>query len=188
VLNLQAEGLAFVGTAALTLGALQFAKGLGTGMGPVLAERLGGGRAVSRGIELAGFAGMLLFGLTLHPAWLLLSSFVWGVGTGGNWVLSTAELQRRAPQGSLGRLSALDFLSSTLAQSLSALAAAALIELGVATGSAATLFVLAGGLAALALDQLRVKSATLLALQLPSEERRRAVAVKLSLVGSNSPA
>jgi len=154
VLNLLAEDLAFIGTAALTLGMLQLAKGAGTGIGPVLAERLGGGPRVGAAVNLVGLLGIAAFLATQEPIVLVFTSLIWGIGSGGNWVLAQAELQERAPAGMLGRLSGLDVLAMTLGQSLAAVATAGAIELGIPGSAAASAWLLAGA-AVFVLLQLR---------------------------------
>jgi predicted MFS family arabinose efflux permease len=50
---------------------------------------------------------------------------VWGIGTGSNWVLSHAALQRYSSDEVIGRLAAFDELLVTLAMVISAFAGAA---------------------------------------------------------------
>lgn len=138
LLNLRADTVTFVGTTALTLGVLQAVRGVGTGVGPIAAARV-----VRTGTPLStvwtwvsamGLAGMALFAVSSAPAVLLAGALVWGVGVGGNWVISTAELQRQAASDTVGRLSAVDALATTLGMGGAALAAALVIE---ATGDPA---------------------------------------------------
>lgn len=132
MLNVIADATGFAGTGPLTLGILQATRGLGTGAGPLFAERLvAGGRDFGR--VWTGMALLTLLGIaamaTSGPWWLLLlAAFVWGSGSGANWMLSSAEIQRRAPDEAVGRLSGLDMLAVEGAFALSALAGGALID------------------------------------------------------------
>ena len=55
---------------------------------------------------------------------------LWGIGTGSNWVKSTVMLQTLAPDGYLGRLTAIDLLASGAAVSAGAVAGACVIDAG----------------------------------------------------------
>lgn len=130
VLNLVTHELAFFGTAALTLGLVQAVKGVGTGVGPLLASR---GKPSDRTWMLSGFftiGAMGVFAVSREPVLLVVASLVWGLGAGTNWVLSSAQLQLRAPDHAVGRLASLDVFAMTGAQAVSAVAAALLIEAG----------------------------------------------------------
>jgi hypothetical protein len=130
-LNLVAQGRAPLGAAAASLGILQAVRGVGTGVGPALASRALGrgareprlGRAANA-LALAGMGAVVALG---HPAALLAAALVWGLGSGTNWVLTSASLQRRAPDAFIGRLAALDDLATVAAQTLGVVAAAALV-------------------------------------------------------------
>jgi len=126
------------GSAALVIGLLQAVRGIGSGVGPLLARAM-----VDRGIPAkwllrfsGGLAlvGMAAFALVGSLAGMLVAAFLWGCGSGGNWVLSVSEIQRLAPRQMLGRLSAADQLVFTLSESVVVLLAACLIE---ASGSVA---------------------------------------------------
>lgn len=152
MLNVVADGTGFAGSGALTLGLLQASRGIGTGVGPMVAERLAAGRTGLRRVWLgsawiayAGIAAMALAG----AGWaaLLAAAFVWGCGTGTNWVVSSAELQRRAPDAAIGRLSGLDMLLVELSFAGSAVVGGLAIE---ATGVAGTGAALGIGLGATA--------------------------------------
>jgi MFS family permease len=132
LLNLVSTQAAFLGAAGLTLGCLQMVKGVGTGLGPVYLRRW-----VHSGVDpntlwsaavALSFVGIGLFTASQRPLGWLLGSFVWGVGSGTNWVLSTTTLQRHAPSTHLGRLAALDALSTTLGMSIAAVATGLLID------------------------------------------------------------
>lgn len=131
-LNLVSMELAFMGTAGLTLGALQVVKGVGTGVGPSVVSGLRDEQGFIWPLSgLLTLVAMGVFVLSREPMVLLASSAIWGLGTGTNWVLSSAALQVSAPDPVLGRLSALDTLLMTLAQAGAALFGAILIEQGV---------------------------------------------------------
>jgi MFS family permease len=134
VLNLVAGQSPF-GSAAISLGVLQAVRGAGTGLGPLGVSRwAGGGRAAQVAEHLAvacGFAGIGLFPLAQGaPGLLLVLVLVWGLGVGSNWVVSSAALQRHAPDHMIGRLSSLDNVCVTLLMVLSAVVGGAAIERG----------------------------------------------------------
>jgi MFS family permease len=151
------------GGAAVVLGLLQAIRGLGCGVGPLAAKGLlrrgATGLGLLRGSLALFFAAVALFAWAsgthaLVP--LAAIAFVWGIGSGGIWVFASAEMQRRAPAGTLGRLAAVDQLGFAAAQSMAALAAGALVD---RTGAAADAgwFGLIGGLV-LALGLLAIHS------------------------------
>ncbi len=154
LLNVVAHDAAFVGTGAATLGFLQSVRGLGTGVGPVAAERLvRGGMPLPRlfaGIAVVGFAGIAALGWARSAPLVVAAVFLWGSGTGANWMVSAAEVQRRSPDAALGRLSGLDMLLVETAFGLSALAGGAVIEAS-RPGAAAALAVVLGALSWLAI-------------------------------------
>lgn len=149
MLNLIADRTAFAGSAAISLGLLQAARGIGTGLGPLAAER-----AIRRGASMDAVWALLigcgLFGIAgvaLSPpiaAVLLACAFVWGCGTGANWMLSSAELQRRAPDAAIGRLSGIDMLAVETSFAGSALLGGAVIEATGRPGMAAVIGVVLG--------------------------------------------
>jgi hypothetical protein len=61
------------------------------------------------------------------------------MGTGSNWMISSAELQRHADDAAIGRLSGLDLLSVEASFAVSALAGAWAIESTSHVGSAAAM-------------------------------------------------
>ncbi|WP_437935894.1 MFS transporter [Sorangium sp. So ce341] len=151
LLNLVAAERAFAGTAALTLGVLQCVRGAGTGVGPLVGVAL-----VRRGLrgELAAtgavwmtFAAIAAFSVTGHAAALIAVALVWGLGSGANWVLSSAEIQRLSPDRFVGRLSAIDNLVLTVGLCATSLGGAVLVERVGVPGVAAWLGLGAGVLA-----------------------------------------
>ncbi|MCB9687665.1 MAG: MFS transporter [Alphaproteobacteria bacterium] len=132
MLNVVSDQTAFLGTGAATLGVLQAVRGAGTGLGPLVAERLvRGGVSLGRVyglVALAGFTGIACFGWVRTAPLVVAAVFLWGAGTGANWMLSAAEVQRRAPDEAVGRLSGLDMLLVETSFGLSALVGGAVIE------------------------------------------------------------
>ena len=148
MLNVIADRASFAGTGAMTLGILQAMRGIGTGVGPLLAERLvASGLDFGRVWSVAALVALVGIGsLALGAPWplLLLAAFVWGTGTGANWMLSSAEIQKRAPDAAIGRLSGLDMLSVEGAFAVSALVGGALIDRYDVPGVAAAFGLVAG--------------------------------------------
>jgi MFS family permease len=136
LINLAAADVPFAGSAALTLGVLQCVRGTGTGVGPVIAASLvRRGLAEERALRLSTwiqFGGVALFALATHWAVLVIALLAWGMGAGGNWVLSTAAIQRLSPDHAVGRLSAIDGLGWTCGMCLATIAGGVLVD---ATGS-----------------------------------------------------
>jgi len=141
VLNLVSTEATFAGTAGLTLGLLQTVKAIGTGVGPAwIRARIQRGARLSHMwtlTVLTAFVGIGIFLAAERPALWLLGSWLWGVGSGSNWVLATTELQRCAPETHLGRLSSVDALSMTLGMSAAALGTGVAIEVTGNMGGAA---------------------------------------------------
>lgn len=132
LLNVVADAHPFAGTGPATLGLLQAVRGVGTGLFPLAASGL-----LRRGVPLGalwvltaagGFGGMLGFGGATGPAALVAATLLWGGGIGSNWMLASAELQRRARDEVIGRLSGLDIFLVELLFGLSALLGGAAIE------------------------------------------------------------
>jgi len=146
-LNLLAAAQQPFGSAALGLGILQAARGIGTGVGPQLATwsvRRGWSESrVAAFADATAFAGMAAFVLVRSPWALLLAALAWGSGSGANWVMSSSAMQKLGPREYLGRLFSIDELSVTVAMVASALLAAAAVE----AGASRALVVLAGALA-----------------------------------------
>lgn len=132
LLNLVTRAHPFLGTAGVTLGVLQGLRGISTGVGPVVAERVLR-RGVMPGVvgfaaAGASFVGMGLFVFATSPWAILAAALLWGAGGGANWVLTTSEMQKRAPAGYVGRLSAIDGLAWSLGMCGAALATAVAME------------------------------------------------------------
>jgi hypothetical protein len=123
-LNLVASDLRPLGSAAISLGVMQAVRGAGTGLGPTLAHALSG-RGVQRAhlaitASAIAFSGMAVFASAHALPLLLLAALAWGSGSGANWVLSQASLQKRAGDRFIGRLAAIDELSVTAFMCLTA--------------------------------------------------------------------
>jgi hypothetical protein len=148
VLNLVAADSTLTSSGAASLGVLQAVRGMGTGLGPMVGERLvraGWARlTVWRLAAWTAFAGIAAFALPLGSAAAVAAVAVWGCGTGANWMLSGAEIQRLADDHTIGRLSGLDFLCVELAMVVSALGAGLLIEATGAVSTGITIGVAAG--------------------------------------------
>ena len=117
------------GAAALSFGVLQAVRGAGTGIGPPIAARLRRGGVDEQRLQAVAVAlamvaiGSLAFVRGAGP--LVALCLVWGIGTGSNWVLSHAALQRHSSDEVIGRLAAFDELLVTLAMVVSAFVGAA---------------------------------------------------------------
>ena len=129
-------------------------RGLGIGLGPIIAARLIG-PSLSRLLRLCGLAGLAFgacyLGVSLSPTLAVAALFVFlaHLGGGAQWTLSTYGLQVRAPDEVRGRIIAADFAFVTLILSLTTAGAGALANqvgprptiavyasLGVAAGTA----------------------------------------------------
>jgi predicted MFS family arabinose efflux permease len=145
-LNLIVAAAEPFGPAALSFGIVQAIRGVGTGIGPIVAARL-----VGRGVaawRLHAAAVILMLGavaaLTVARApWAVATvALAWGIGTGSNWVMCHTAMMRGASDLDIGRLAAFDELCVTTAMAGSALLGAAIIDhvgLRAATVTAATL-------------------------------------------------
>jgi len=128
-----AEGF---GTVALALGALHSARGIGTGIGPLIwarSSRLASARlGLSVGTWLT-FAAVALFALVEAPVWIFVAVGIWGFGTGAGWVTSATRIQTLTPGPILGRVASIDQLGLLLSQGLAGLFGALIAD---ASGSA----------------------------------------------------
>lgn len=122
------------------IGVLFMARGMGTGIGPVLVRALFQERrqwpAVMGGAIIT--CGTCYLGIGLvpwHPSWpliVLVCAFVvvGHAASGGNWVLSTVILQKRTADRYRGRVFSTDWLLVMSAESLSILVGSAVLEMG----------------------------------------------------------
>ena len=117
---------------ATTLGLLNFARAFGSSVGPALTVYLkiaGVSGAFLRSASFAvTLAGIALLAASEHGALTFFGAVVWGIGISANWVRAQTKLQSGSPDGLMGRLSAIDFFSFTLASSVGALAGAIFME------------------------------------------------------------
>ncbi len=147
-LNESSRIVPFAGGAAATLGALQAVRGIGTGVGPLLARDLLArglrGGLVGHAAIASAFVGTLGMSMLAGPVMSLACSFAWGLGGGALWVITQTEIQERSDDEMRGRVLALDALSFTVAMSFGAFAAGISIDAGLGIAlPAATLLVAA---------------------------------------------
>ncbi|MDZ7771858.1 MAG: MFS transporter [Balneolaceae bacterium] len=132
MLILVAEEILLMGS--VGLGLLYAARGVGTGIGPVVGRRVF--RRESRWVWGMGlcmvFGGVMysVVGVTSSLAVMLIFVFIAHAASGSNWVMSTVLLQRRTPDTFRGRIFSTEWLLFTLAQSVSVLAASWILENG----------------------------------------------------------
>ncbi|HEX9794670.1 MAG TPA: MFS transporter [Planctomycetota bacterium] len=108
------------GNAGLATGLLYTARGIGTGIGPILARHyLGSTDAALRRQILAGFAvgagGYAVFAVCESLPWAFFWVLVAHCGGSTLWVASTTWWQRRVDNAFRGRVFSLEFLGMTLA-------------------------------------------------------------------------
>ncbi|MFV9507303.1 MAG: MFS transporter [Oscillochloridaceae bacterium umkhey_bin13] len=121
--------------AAISIGLLYAARGVGTGIGPFVALRFGGDgsrylrRAVIVAFFITGIGYLALSGATTLALAALAVLFA---HTGGSvqWVFSTALLQARVPDRLLGRVFATEYAALTLTTALSAYLTGVVADLG----------------------------------------------------------
>jgi len=120
---------------AISIGLLYAARGVGTGIGPLVALRVGGDgprflrRAVVVAYFITGAGYIALSGAPLLLAGALCVLFA-HIGGSIQWTFSTALLQARAPNRLLGRIFAMEYAAFTLATALSAYIAGAARDAG----------------------------------------------------------
>lgn len=135
LLIIVAEDILMMGS--IGLGILYAARGIGTGIGPVVGRRVF--KSESRWVKGMGFfmicAGFMYGVVSLVESVLVMGFFVMlaHMASGSNWVMSTVLLQRRAPDTYRGRVFSLEWLLFTLAQSISVTVAALLLEFDILT-------------------------------------------------------
>ncbi len=122
---------------ALGIGILYSARGLGTGLGPILARawfpdqgRWPALLGVCIALSGLGYVAVSQVGWLWVVAVLVVVAHA---ASGANWVLSTVLLQQRAEDRFRGRVFATDWLLVTLVESASVLVAALLLEYDVAS-------------------------------------------------------
>ena len=118
------------------IGVLFAARGVGTGLGPILARAVfrdpGRWPLVIAGCVVGSGLGYLGVAAVADGRWAVAALVVAAhAASGANWVLSTTLLQERSEDAFRGRVVATDWLLVTLVESASILAAGALLERGV---------------------------------------------------------
>lgn len=132
-------------------GLLLGARGVGSGLGPILASRLARG-SLDRILLICGVAACSFSVAYLGAAWaptLLVASVMVALahlGGGAQWTISTIGLQMRTPDSVRGRVMAGDFAIVTLVLSITSIAAGLLSE-AVGVRWTMTTFALAAGVA-----------------------------------------
>lgn len=132
-------------------GILLGARGLGAGLGPLVASRFARGQ-LSRVLQVCGVAGLFFSAFYMAGAWapvIYLSAAAIAIahlGGGSQWTLSTYGLQVRSPDAIRGRVMAGDFAIVTLVMSISSLLAGVASE-AVGVQWTITIFAAAAGVA-----------------------------------------
>ncbi|MEI8167791.1 MAG: MFS transporter, partial [Chloroflexales bacterium] len=122
---------------AISIGLLYAARGVGAGLGPLLALRLGGNgdtflrRAVGGAFLITGLGYAALSSTRSLPLAALAVLFA-HIGGSIQWVFSTALLQTRVPDRLRGRVFATEYAALTLTTGLSAYATGLVRDAGVA--------------------------------------------------------
>lgn len=114
------------------LGLLYSARGVGTGIGPVIGRRIFDRerdwvRAMGYCMMFGG-AMYSVVGMTTSLGIMLFFVFIAHAASGANWVMSTVLLQRRTPDPFRGRIFSTEWLLFTLTQSASVVAASCILE------------------------------------------------------------
>jgi len=130
---------------AISIGLLYAARGIGTGIGPFLALRIGGDgaqfmrRSIAVAFWITGLGYILLSGA---PTLALCALCIFFAHIGGSvqWVFSTTLLQARAPDKLLGRVFATEYAAFTLATALSAFIAGTARDAGLSPRTLAVIF------------------------------------------------
>lgn len=120
---------------ALSIGLLYAARGVGAGIGPVVASRFGGSsqlflrRMLGPSIVLTG-VGYALFGLAPTLPLALLAVMLAHCGGSTQWVFSTALLQMDVPDAMQGRIFAIELALLTLTTGVSSYLVSVLADTG----------------------------------------------------------
>lgn len=130
MLILVSEDVLMMGS--IGLGLLYSARGVGTGIGPVIGRRIfDRERDWVRAMGYCMmFGGMMysIVGMTTSLGVMLLFVFIAHAASGANWVMSTVLLQRRTPDTFRGRIFSTEWLLFTLTQSASVMMASWILE------------------------------------------------------------
>lgn len=135
MLILVSEEILMMGS--IGLGLLYAARGVGTGIGPVIGRRIFKKESSwIRGMGLCMIFGGFTYafvGLSSSLVIMMVIVFIAHSASGANWVMSTVLLQRRTPDTYRGRIFSTEWLLFTLAQSASVLLASWLLENNILT-------------------------------------------------------
>lgn len=135
LLIIVADELLLMGS--IGLGLLYAARGVGTGIGPIIGRKIFRSERVwirAMGISMMICGGFYFFvGLTDSLIVMFLLVTIAHMASGSNWVMSTVLLQRRAPDTFRGRAFSTEWLLFTLAQSLSVTTASLILEFNLLT-------------------------------------------------------
>ena len=123
------------GAEATGIGTLFFARGLGTGIGPIIARGLFKDQRIwpaVLGLSVI-LSGLFYFtvGFNQWPLWVIGAVVMAHAASGANWVLATVLLQQRSADRLRGRVFATEWLFVLFTESISILAASLLLEAGV---------------------------------------------------------
>ncbi|MDR8390830.1 MFS transporter [Aliifodinibius sp. S!AR15-10] len=130
LLILVAEDILMMGS--VGLGLLYAARGIGTGIGPVIGRRMF--KDEGDWIRVMGLCMMFAGAMYIVVGWtgsiilMLIFVFLAHSASGANWVMSTVLLQRRTPDTFRGRIFSTEWLLFTLTQSISVFTASMLLE------------------------------------------------------------
>ena len=124
----------FPGAQATGIGILFFARGLGTGIGPIIARALFKDQRIwpailGLSIVLSGVFYSTI-GFYQWPLWVIAAIVFAHAASGANWVLATVLLQQRSEDRLRGRVFATEWLLVLFTESVSILLASILLELG----------------------------------------------------------
>lgn len=114
------------------IGLLYAARGVGTGIGPVIGRRIF--RDEGDWVQAMGFCMIFTGFMYLVVGWtgsvvvMVIFVFLAHTASGANWVMSTVLLQRRTPDTFRGRIFSTEWLLFTLGQSCSVVVASTLLE------------------------------------------------------------
>lgn len=130
MLILVSENVLMMGS--VGLGLLYAARGVGTGIGPVIGRRIfDRERHWIRAMGFCMIFGGLMYsvvGMTTSLGVMLVFVFIAHAASGANWVMSTVLLQRRTPDTFRGRVFSTEWLLFTLTQSASVILASWILE------------------------------------------------------------
>ncbi len=130
MLILVSEDVLMMGS--IGIGLLYAARGVGTGIGPVIGRRIfDRERDWVRAMGFCMIFGGLMYsvvGLTTSLTVMLIFVFIAHAASGANWVMSTVLLQRRTPDTFRGRIFSTEWLLFTVTQSVSVLLCSWILE------------------------------------------------------------